>query len=216
MFDVNKIQRKPNTPSASGAAGTGASRDLEATTPARSEQPNPNLKVAAAVAPPTLSAPEPKLLQAKLPVITGEAQYKGMLNLDGMVTGQLSANGGSLTIRQRSRSFMGEPEFSGEIVFRDMIRVNGHIAGDVCSQKGTMIVDISACVDGNISVGVAVISGIVNGDIVAHERVEIGPNAKIYGNIWTRSIEIKHGAIFEGVCTMLADENLGTVESAAG
>lgn len=111
-------------------------------------------------------------------------------------------------MRQRSRVFFNEPEFSGAISFRDMIRVNGHIAGSICSQKGTLIVDISARVDANVSVAVAVIGGTVNGDIVAHQRVEIGPNAKIYGNIWTRSIEIKHGAIFEGICTMIADEQV--------
>ena len=50
---------------------------------------------------------------------------------------------------------------------------------------------------------VAVIDGTVHGDIVALERVEIGPCAKIYGNIWKRSIGIKDGAIFDGVCTMI-------------
>jgi cytoskeletal protein CcmA (bactofilin family) len=63
-------------------------------------------------------------------------------------------------------------------------------------------------VDADIDVAVAVISGTVNGDIIARERVEIGPRARIYGNIWTRLIEIKDGAIFEGVCTMMAEEQV--------
>jgi len=58
-------------------------------------------------------------------------------------------------------------------------------------------------VEANVKVAVAVIDGTVHGDIVAQERVEIGPCAKIYGNIWTRSIGIKDGAIFDGVCTMI-------------
>jgi cytoskeletal protein CcmA (bactofilin family) len=91
-----------------------------------------------------------------------------------------------------------------------MIRVVGHIGGTVYSKVGTMIVDETARVDANVEVGVAMISGRVTGDIVAHERVEIGPNAKIYGNIWTRSIEIKNGAIFEGVCSMIAEERAAT------
>jgi cytoskeletal protein CcmA (bactofilin family) len=69
-----------------------------------------------------------------------------------------------------------------------------------------LIIDISARVDAHVDVAVAIINGTVNGGIVAHERVEIGPNAKIYGNIWTRSIEIKNGAIFEGICTMIPEE----------
>jgi cytoskeletal protein CcmA (bactofilin family) len=83
--------------------------------------------------------------------------------------------------------------------------VNGHIAGTIYSQKGTLIVDTHATVEANVEVAVAVIDGTVHGDIVAQDRVEIGPCAKIYGNIWTRSIGIKDGAIFDGVCTMIAD-----------
>ncbi|MCM3902244.1 MAG: polymer-forming cytoskeletal protein [Pyrinomonadaceae bacterium] len=157
--------------------------------------------------PPLIAPPrnEVKDHQTKLPVITGEAQCKGTLNLDGIASGQLGGSGGSLSVRQRTRSFFCEPEFSGEVSFRDMVRVNGYIAGTVYSKKGTLFVDISARVDAQVDVAVAIIGGTVTGDIVAHERVEIGPSAKIYGNIWTRSIEIKNGAIFEGICTMIAE-----------
>lgn len=142
-------------------------------------------------------------------MITGEAHYKGTVNVDGVLSGQLGGSGGSLGVRQKSRVLRhDEPELSGEISFRDMVRVNGHIAGTVHSKTGTLIIDVSATVDADIEVAVAVISGTIKGDIVAHERVEIGPSAKIYGNIWTRSIEIKTGAIFEGVCTMLAPEQI--------
>jgi cytoskeletal protein CcmA (bactofilin family) len=109
-----------------------------------------------------------------------------------------------LGIRQRSGSaFASQPELSGEINFRDLVRVNGHIAGTVYSQSGTLIVDSTATVEANVDVAVAVIGGTVRGDIVAHERIELGPAAKIYGNIWTRSIAIKDGALFDGVCTMM-------------
>lgn len=145
--------------------------------------------------------------QTRTPVITGEANYKGMLPIDGVVTGQLggcAGSSGSLAIRQKSGGFSG-PELSGEISFRDVVRVNGHIAGTVYSERGTLMVDDTARVDANIEVAVAIINGTINGDIVAHQKVEIGPGAKIYGNIWTRSIAIKDGAEFEGVCTMIED-----------
>jgi cytoskeletal protein CcmA (bactofilin family) len=117
--------------------------------------------------------------------------------------GQPGGNGG-LGVRQKSSSvFASQPELSGEIDFRDMLRVNGHIAGTVYSKKGTLIVDTLATVEANVEVAVAVIGGTVRGDIVAHERIELGPRAKIHGNIWTRSIAIKDGAVFDGVCTMI-------------
>jgi cytoskeletal protein CcmA (bactofilin family) len=147
---------------------------------------------------------ESKSYQTRLPVITGEVHYRGMLHIDGVLLGQPGSNGGSLGVRQKSGSvFASQPELSGEINFRDMVRVNGHIAGTVYSKSGTLIVDTTATVDANVEVAVAVIGGTVRGDIVAHERIELGPRAKIYGNIWTRSIAIKDGAVFDGVCTMI-------------
>jgi cytoskeletal protein CcmA (bactofilin family) len=217
-----EIKRKPNTPggrvtststsSALNEAGAASTIDQYPT-----ESPTihgvvspPQASVGLRKHPPLISPPGNDLKdhQTKLPLITGEAQCKGSLNLDGIAAGQLGGSGGSLSVRQRARSFFCEPEFSGEVSFRDMVRVNGYIVGTVYSKKGTLIVDISARVDAQIDVAVAIIGGTVNGDIVARERVEIGPGAKIYGNIWTRSIEIKNGAIFEGICTMITDDQL--------
>jgi cytoskeletal protein CcmA (bactofilin family) len=139
-----------------------------------------------------------------MPVITGEAYYKGMMPVDGMLVGHLTGHHGSLGVKQKARSFFGsQPELAGEIKFADMVRVNGHIAGTVYSKSGTLIVDSSATVDAQIDVAVAVIGGTVHGDIVAHERIELGPCAKIFGNIWTRSLAVKDGAFFDGVCTMI-------------
>jgi cytoskeletal protein CcmA (bactofilin family) len=142
--------------------------------------------------------------QMRVPVIIGEVTFRGMAPVDGIVLGSPGANGGTLTVRQRGRPFFGsDPELDGEISFRDMLRVNGHIAGSVCSKKGTLIVDARALIDANVEVSVAIIDGTVNGDVVAHQKVELGPAAKIHGNIWTRSLSIQNGAIFDGVCQMI-------------
>jgi cytoskeletal protein CcmA (bactofilin family) len=142
--------------------------------------------------------------QMRVPVIVGEVTFRGTIPVDGVVCGAPGSNGGSLSIRQRGRPYFGsDPELNGDMTFRDMLRVNGHIAGTVCSRKGTLIVDARAQIDANIEVSVAVIGGTVNGDIVAHQRVELGPAAKIHGNIWTRSLSIQNGAIFDGVCQMI-------------
>jgi cytoskeletal protein CcmA (bactofilin family) len=184
MLDVN---RKPNEAS--------VSRTVTPLTPAAHQRPR--------LGQPTR---ENRQIQSRIPPIVGEVHCKGAIQVDAVITGQLGSSCG-INVRQKSSGFFAsEPELVGEISFRDMIRVVGHIRGTVYSQTGTMIVDETAQVDAHVEVGVAVISGLVKGDIVAHERVEIGPNAKIYGNIWTRSIEIKNGAIFEGICSMIAEE----------
>ncbi len=147
--------------------------------------------------------------QARVPIITGEAVFRGWMTVDGIISGQLGAGGSALSIRQRPRGGPSEPqpELSGEISFKDMLRVNGHISGKVNSAKGTLIVDASALVDGDIDVGVAVISGTVKGDVIGHERVELGPACVINGNILTRILTIKPGAVFQGDCRMLKNEN---------
>lgn len=217
-----EVKRKPNSPGGRATSTTPSCALTEAGAASLDdhypiEQPAihglaavPTPSVVSRKRPPLIAPPrvDVKDHQTKLPVITGEVQCKGSLNLDGIASGQLGGSGGSLSVRQRARSFFCEPEFSGEVSFRDMVRVNGYIAGTVYSKKGTLIIDISARVDAHVDVAVAIIGGTVNGDIVAHERVEIGPAGKIYGNIWTRSIEIKSGAIFEGICTMIPEEQI--------
>jgi len=143
--------------------------------------------------------------QARVPVITGEAVYRGAMPVDGIISGHLGAAGSALTIKQRPRSRPVEsiPELDGELSFKDMLRVNGHIAGKVTSARGTLIVDASARVDADIDVGAAVISGIVNGDVIARQRVELGAAAVINGNISTCSLTMKPGAVFQGDCRML-------------
>lgn len=195
----------------SGQRGTATARALYTQTHAavrsvstETQLNSPLSSAPAKSAPPTLISVETGRFQTRTPVITGEVNYKGTLPIDGVVTGQLGGSGGSIAIRQKSTAiFSGGPELSGEITFRDVVRINGHIAGTVYSQGGTLMVDDTARVDANIEVAVAVINGTINGDIVAHQRVEIGSAARIYGNIWTRSIAIKDGAEFEGVCTMI-------------
>jgi len=208
MFEV---KRKPNQTQIAREVGTAARLGYPQPRPAsRPDAPIVPLHntVVTNAAPLLVPVPSERTYQTRTPVITGEISYKGMLPVDGLLTGQLGASGGTLSVKQKTAScFAAGPELSGEISFRDMLRVNGHIAGTVYSKAGTLIVDNSARVDANVEVGIAIISGTVHGDIVARERVEIGPTARIHGNIWTRSISIKDGAVFDGLCTMI-DEKL--------
>jgi cytoskeletal protein CcmA (bactofilin family) len=135
-------------------------------------------------------------------VIIGEATYRGYMPVDGVISGQLTASGGGLTIKQRVRSD-SEPELDGELSFKDLLRVNGHIRGKVQSERGTLIIADAARVDAQIEVGVAIISGEVNGDVFAHERVELSHSAVINGNISSPLLCIKPGATFHGDCRML-------------
>src|SRR6266404_7473656 len=91
---------------------------------------------------------------------------------------------------------------TGEVNFKAMMRVDGHLSGRVNSSTGTLIVGANGKVDANIEVAVAVIHGTINGDIIATQRLELGRAAKVNGNIQTPSLIIEQGAVFEGSCKM--------------
>jgi cytoskeletal protein CcmA (bactofilin family) len=92
---------------------------------------------------------------------------------------------------------------SGETNFQAMLRVDGHLVGSVTSESGTLLVGSNGQVDANIAVSSAVVNGVVNGDIVATERVQLGRTARVIGNIQTPRIVIEDGAVFEGTCMMM-------------
>ncbi|HJZ82718.1 MAG TPA: polymer-forming cytoskeletal protein [Pyrinomonadaceae bacterium] len=91
---------------------------------------------------------------------------------------------------------------TGEASFKSMLRVDGRFSGRIHSTGGTLIVGSGGQVDANIEVAVATIHGIVTGDIVATDRIELGRAAKLTGNIQAPSLMIEQGAVFEGSCQM--------------
>jgi len=92
---------------------------------------------------------------------------------------------------------------TGEASFKSMLRADGRFSGRISSAGGALIVGAGGQVDANILVAVATIHGVVNGDIIASDRIELGRAAKLNGNIQTPSLMIEQGAIFEGSCKML-------------
>jgi cytoskeletal protein CcmA (bactofilin family) len=208
------LKREPNTKTESGNENTISSALSAVPAEAPRRLPNalagvePQKRQVAAQSRPQSNRQSGFDFQPRIPVFQGEASYLGWLPVDGIISGQLGAAGSTLTIKQRPKNGVVEsvPELNGEITFKDMLRVNGHIAGRVFSQKGTLIIDASARVDASIDVAVAVISGTVNGDVIGHQRVEVGAGAKINGNISTRSLSMKPGAVFQGDCRILKDE----------
>jgi len=105
---------------------------------------------------------------------------------------------------------------TGESSFKSMLRVDGRFSGRITSSSGTLIVGAGGQVDANIEVSVCTIHGVVNGDIIASQRIELGRAAKLNGNIQTPSLVIEQGAVFEGSCKMVqmkgAAEKPGKIE----
>lgn len=105
---------------------------------------------------------------------------------------------------------------TGETSFQTMLRIDGHLTGRVTSESGTLIVGSSGRVDANVLVAAAVINGIVNGDIIATERLELGRTAHVVGNIQSPRLVMEDGALLEGSCNMIkARENLEKMRAEA-
>ena len=91
---------------------------------------------------------------------------------------------------------------AGEAKFKEMLRIDGRFKGRITSTDGKLVVGAGGRVDANVDVSVVIVQGIVNGDVIASRRVELGRAAKVAGNIQTPSLVIEQGAIFEGACKM--------------
>ena len=92
---------------------------------------------------------------------------------------------------------------TGEASFKSLLRIDGRFSGRINSATGTLIVGSGGQVDANVEVSIATIHGVVNGDVIAGQRIELGRAGKLNGNIQTTSLMIEQGGIFEGSCKMV-------------
>jgi cytoskeletal protein CcmA (bactofilin family) len=76
--------------------------------------------------------------------------------------------------------------------------INGEIDGD-CDLSGTMTLAKSGLWKGTISAGNVIVSGHVEGDIIAGNKVEITETARITGTVTGEAIAVAEGAIVDGV-----------------
>lgn len=75
--------------------------------------------------------------------------------------------------------------------------VNGNVTADPDSDSALSISDIGN-VDGGVTVPYVVLNGIVRGDLFASQRVELGPTARVIGNVYYNLIEMAIGAEING------------------
>ncbi len=94
--------------------------------------------------------------------------------------------------------------FEGKLTFEGAVRIDGAFKGEIRT-RGTLIVGETADVQAEIEGAHVVVHGAVQGDIRAHESVELRSPARVRGNIASPSLEIEKGARFDGNCVM-ADE----------
>jgi len=98
--------------------------------------------------------------------------------------------------------FVGDVvNFTGEVNFKSMLRIDGHFSGNVTSQDGTLIISTGAQVTkAVIKVAVAKINGTVEGDIHASEKLVLGRTANVTGHVVSPALVVEEGAQLNGSC----------------
>lgn len=92
--------------------------------------------------------------------------------------------------------------FAGELESTGSIIINGTLRGKKLMAKGNIIIGESGLVEANIETHDIKISGAVNGNIHAKNKIEISQNGKLYGDIHSQRLQIIEGGVFEGLCAM--------------
>ena len=116
----------------------------------------------------------------------------------------VNANQGNVN-KDNWLGFVGDVvNFTGEVCFKSMLRIDGHFSGNVTSQNGTLIVSTGAEVTkAVIKVAVAKINGTVEGDILASEQLVLGRTANVKGHLTAPALIVEEGAQLNGSCRRL-------------
>jgi cytoskeletal protein CcmA (bactofilin family) len=92
----------------------------------------------------------------------------------------------------------------GTIEFNGTIQLDGKVNGKIQSSGGTVIVGEKAVIHADVSVGIAIIMGELNGTVHASEKISLKPPARVVGDIQAPEISIEERVVFNGNCAMEA------------
>ena len=90
---------------------------------------------------------------------------------------------------------------SGDLHFKGGCHVDGTVNGSVTADpdsEAALSISEGGNVDGGVTVPYVVLHGIVRGDVCASRRVELGPTARVIGNVYYNLIEMAIGAEING------------------
>ncbi len=108
----------------------------------------------------------------------------------------------SASCTEEISAFLGkETFFEGKMTFQGVFRLDGKFEGEIF-ESGSLIVGESARIKGKIEVKTIVINGVVEGELVAKERIEIHSTGKFLGTLTTASLIVHEGGLLNGHCNM--------------
>lgn len=98
------------------------------------------------------------------------------------------------------RSLIGEGTVvHGEVRFRDGLRIDGEVHGDVIAEgPSLLVVSEKAKVLGKVLAAHVIINGNVQGPVESSELLELQPSARVDGDVRYAVLEMHAGALIDG------------------
>jgi cytoskeletal protein CcmA (bactofilin family) len=101
-------------------------------------------------------------------------------------------------------------KITGDLEVAGVVKIDGRIEGSVTGARQVLI-GRGGAVHGNVIAEEVVIGGVVDGAILAAERLELQETAMVSGDIETKSIIVLEGAQINGVVRMTDSTNASHV-----
>jgi cytoskeletal protein CcmA (bactofilin family) len=109
----------------------------------------------------------------------------------------------------------GNTKVNGDLNFEGGCHVDGTVRGNVTADPesdSALSISEGGTIEGGVTVPYVVLHGIVRGDVCAGKRVELGPTARVIGNVYYDLIEMAIGAEINGKLVHQADGKVPLLE----
>jgi|GEM_PF-3777292 len=103
-------------------------------------------------------------------------------------------------------------ELSGPVSSSGVLEINGYVRGDIL-HNGRVIVGSTGLCEGRIQSVELTVAGEVRGDAFVRDRLELQAGGRLIGDAVCDRLEIKPGAVFQGMSRMMADAPLAVLRA---
>jgi cytoskeletal protein CcmA (bactofilin family) len=106
-----------------------------------------------------------------------------------------------IDVRELDTVLAEDFEFEGEMEFSKPLMLKGKFKGEVKATSDFIVAE-GAEVEARIEGRFVDVRGKVTGNIEASERIDLGPTARVRGDLTAPEVVVEAGARFNGLCTM--------------
>ena len=91
--------------------------------------------------------------------------------------------------------------FEGRLSFEGTVRIGGKFKGEIFTND-TLVVGPGAHIEAQIEADIVIVSGFVDGHVLARRRIIMHPPAVFKGTVTSPSLRIDEGVVFQGASYM--------------